>query len=263
MTFSTLFPNHKPIIGMVHLLPLPGTPAYGGNIDAIYEQAEWEATTLAAAGADAFIVENLNDEPYLIGEPLPEQLALMAGITKLISRQANVPVGVNVQFNAWQAEVAIAHTCGADFIRVEVFVDTVMMAQGLVNACSAQITRYRRSLGAQGVQLWADIQTKYTTNLVSQPLTQSAIDAQAAGADALIVTGAATGQSTPLEAVAEVKQVVGLPVLVGSGTNIDNVAQVLTIADGAIVGSSLKEGGSAQNKISKAATAAFMKAARS
>ena len=262
MTISSLFDNRKPIIGMVHLLPLPGSPTYGGHIEAIYEQAEWEAETLALAGVDGFIVENLNDEPYLIGEPLPEQLALMAGVTRLVSRKANVPVGVNVQFNAWQAELAIAHTCGADFMRVEVFVDTVVMAQGTVQPCSAQLTRYRRALGAEGVQLWTDVQTKYTTNLVSQPLSQSALEAQAAGADALIVTGAATGQATPLEAVAEVKQVVDLPVLVGSGTTIDNVQQVLVTADGAIVGSSLKEGGSAENRISKAATEAFMKAAR-
>ena len=262
MTLTSLFANHPPIIGMVHLLPLPGSPGYGGDIEAIYEQAEWEAETLANAGVDGFIVENLNDEPYLVGEPLPEQLALMAAITRLVSRRANVPVGVNVQFNAWQAELAIAHTCGANFVRVEVFVDTVVMAQGTVQPCSAQLTRYRRALGAEGVQLWADVQTKYTANLVSQPLSQSAIDAKAAGAEALIVTGAATGQATPLEAVAEVKQVVDLPVLVGSGTTIENVRQVLATADGAIVGSSLKEDGSAENRVSKAATEAFMKAAR-
>jgi hypothetical protein len=262
MTFASLFGNRKPIIAMVHLLPLPGSPGYSGDIEAIYAQAEWEAETLAQAGVDAFIVENLNDEPYLIGEPPPEQLALLAGLTRLVSRKANVPVGVNVQFNAWQAELAIAHTCGADFIRVEVFVDTVVMAQGLVHPCSAQLTRYRRALGAQGVQLWADIQTKYTTNLVSQPLAQSALEAKNSGAEALIVTGAATGQATPLEAVAEVKQVVDLPVLVGSGTTIKNVSQVLHIADGAIVGSALKEGGLASNRISRAATEAFMQAAR-
>ncbi len=262
MTISSLFHDRKPIIGMVHLLPLPGSPHYGGAVQAIYEQAEWEAEALARAGVDGYIVENLNDEPYLIGEPLPEQLALMAGVTRLVSRKANVPVGVNVQFNAWQAELAIAHTCGADFIRVEVFVDTVVTAQGTVQPCSAQLMRYRRALGAEDVQLWADVQTKYTTNLVSQPLSQSAREAQAAGADALIVTGAATGQATPLEAVADVKQVVDLPVVVGSGTTIENVQQVLAIADGAIVGSSLKEGGSAQNRVSEAAAAAFMEAAR-
>jgi membrane complex biogenesis BtpA family protein len=207
-------------------------------------------------------VENLGDEPYLVGESSPEQFALMAGVTRLVSRGVDIPVGVNVQFNAWKAELAIAHTCGAQFVRVEVFVDTVVSAQGLVTPCSAQITRYRQSLNAQDIQLWADIQTKYTTNIVPKALVQSAKDAQAAGADALIVTGAATGEATPLDAVSEVEKVVSLPVLVGSGTNIDNVCDVLRIADGAIVGSSLKDGGLASNRVSKEAVEAFMKAAK-
>jgi uncharacterized protein len=260
MTPTNLF-STRPIIGMIHLLPLPGSPDYGGDIQAIYERAEWEADALQRAGVDAIIVENLGDEPYLIGEPAPDQLALMSAVTYQVVRTSCVPVGVNVQFNAWQAEIAIAHACRADFVRVEVFVDTVLMAQGTVQPCAAQITRYRKSLGAN-VHLWADVQTKYTANILPQPITQSAKDAQDAGADALIVTGAATGAATPLDAVAEVKQVVNLPVLVGSGTNSDTVDQVLKIADGAIVGSSLKEGGNAKNKVSYEATKAFMEKAR-
>lgn len=263
MQLSTLFTNPKPIIGMVHLLPLPGTPGFGGDINAIYEQAEWEAKALSDAGVDGLIVENLGDEPYLIGEPSPEQLALMAAITHQVKRSVDMPVGVNVQFNAWQAELAIAYSCNADFIRVEVFVDTVIMAQGLINPCSAQITRYRSLLGAKSVYLWADVQTKYTTNLVPQALSQSAMDALAAGADALIVTGAATGKATPLDAVAEVKQAVDLPVFVGSGTTMNNVSNVLEVADGAIVGSALKESGSAQTKISLEAANDFMNVVQS
>jgi membrane complex biogenesis BtpA family protein len=171
-------------------------------------------------------------------------------------------VGVNVQFNAWQAEIAIAHTCGASFVRVEVFVDTVISAQGMVHPCSAEITRYRKQLGASGVYLWADIQTKYTANLIPQSLTQSAIDAQNSGADALIVTGAATGQATPLDSVGEVKQACGLPVFVGSGTNIQNVAQTLKVADGVIIGSALKEGGKAENTVSEQAVKDFMVAVK-
>lgn len=262
MEFANLFPEVKPIIGMVHLLPLPGSPAYGGEIEAIYEQALWEAKTLAEAGVNALIVENLGDEPYLIGEPPPEILALMAGVTRSVRHMVSIPVGVNVQFNAWQAEVAIAHTCGADFIRVEVFVDTVVSAQGMVMPCSAQITRYRKALNAEDVAIWADIQTKYTTNLVPQPIRQSALDAWQAGADILIVTGAATGQATPLDAVREAKKAVPIPVVVGSGTNLENVGNVLAVADGAIVGSALKEGGNAKNRVSRKAVEAFMHAAR-
>jgi len=156
----------------------------------------------------------------------------------------------------------VAHACQADFIRVEVFVDTVIMAQGQVSPCSAQIRRYRQQLGAKGVALWADIQTKYTRSLIPQSIEQSALDAQAAGADVLIVTGAATGQATPLEVVAQVKKVAGIPVVVGSGTTAANASEVLHIADGAIVGSALKVGGKAQNEVSAEAASAFMAAVR-
>lgn len=258
MNFSQLFSNPKPIIGMIHLLPLPGTPNYDGNIKKIYEQAELEASILAQYGVDGMIVENFGDEPYLIGEPTPDQLALFAAVTYQIRREVSIPLGVNVQFNAWKAEIAIAKVTFADFVRVEVFVDTVNSAQGIVHPCSAQILRYRHLLMASHVLIFADIQTKYTTNLIPQSLTQSASDAKAAGADTLIITGAATGKTTPLDAVKEVKQTVNLPIFVGSGTTIQNVNEVLSIADGAIVGSAFKEGGVANNPVSSQKTSEFM-----
>jgi uncharacterized protein len=261
MSFNGLFEAHKPVIGMVHLLPLPGSPGFQGNLADIYTRALWEAQTLQTCGVDGLIVENFGDEPFIIGEPDAVIASVMAGVLPDVLHAVSIPVGLNVQFNAWQAEMAIAHACAADFIRCEVFVDTVVSAQGLVHPCSAALVRYRKSLGAR-VQIWADIQTKYTINLVPQSLTQSAIDAQNAGADALIVTGAATGQATPLDAVAQVKGGISLPVLVGSGTTIQNVQASLQIADGAIVGSALKENGNAWNRISAENTYAFMSAAR-
>lgn len=259
---DSLFSTTKPIIGMVHLLPLPETPNFGGDVDAIYERALLDAAALGWAGCDGLIVENFGDEPYLIGEPTTTQIAVMASVAYHVRREASIPVGINVQFNAWQAEIALAFACKLDFVRVEVFVDTVISAQGIVHPCSAQIARLRASLGAGRVQLWADVQTKYTQNLIAQPLAQSGIDAKAAGADALIVTGAATGQATPLEAVAEVKSVVDLPVYVGSGTTIDNVQAVLAVADGAIVGSSLKQHGIVTNPVDPERVRAFIAAAR-
>jgi membrane complex biogenesis BtpA family protein len=263
MAGSSLFTTTRPIVGMIHLLPLPESPAYLGDLDAIYERAAREAAVLQAAGVDALIVENFGDEPYLPAELSAVQLAVMAGVTRDIIHAVNMPVGVNCQFNAWQSEVAIAHACRADFIRVEVFVDTVIMAQGQVLPCSAQIRRYRQQLGANGVALWADIQTKYTRNLLPQSIEQSALDAQAAGADVLIVTGAATGQATPLGSVAQAKKVARIPVVVGSGTTAANASEVLRIADGAIVGSALKTGGKAENEVSAEVTTAFMTAVRS
>jgi membrane complex biogenesis BtpA family protein len=256
----SLFEGQKPIIGMVHLLPLPQSPGFAGSLDAIHARAESDATALIEAGVQGLIIENFGDEPYLIGEPTPAQLATMAAVASSIRAKTDLPLGINVQFNAWQAEIALAYACRAQFVRVEVFVDSVLSAQGSVAPCSAQITRYRKMLGAGDIQLWADVQTKYTRNMLAQPLTQSAHDAQLAGADALIVTGAATGQTTPLDAVAEVKTVVDIPVLVGSGTTAKNVAEVLAQADGAIVGSALKEGGQASNPVSPERAGAFMAA---
>ncbi|MEM6283654.1 MAG: BtpA/SgcQ family protein [Chloroflexota bacterium] len=263
MTFSHLFSDQKPVVGMVHLLPLPQTPGFSHSIDDIYERAAQDADALHQAGIDALIVENFGDEPYLIGEPTAPQLALMAGVTTLIRQQVNCPVGVNVQFNAWEAEIALAYACRADFVRVEVFVDTVLMAQGTVQPCAAQIQRYRHALGAMHVQVWADVQTKYTQNIVPQAISQSAIDAQNAGADALIVTGVGTGQATPLDAVREVKSSVDLPVLVGSGTNLETLAETFEVADGAIVGSALKADGNAANAVSVERASAFMQRVRS
>lgn len=256
-----LFKHSKPVIGMIHLLPLPVSPHFAGNPELIYERALWEAKTLEQAGVDGLIVENFGDEPYRAGEPQAEGLAFMAAVTREVVRHVNLPVGVNVQFNAWQAEMAVAYVCGAAFIRAEVFVDTVVSAQGILYPCAAELTRYRRQLGAS-VQILADVQTKYTTNLLPQSLAQSALDAQAAGADAIVVTGAATGKATPLEAIEEVKQAVRLPVFAGSGTTIQNVSRVLAIADGVIVGSALKEDGLAANRVSPDQTKAFLQAAR-
>lgn len=262
MNLSELFAHPQPIIGMIHLLPLPGAPGFQGAVGAIYERARWEADILVHAGVDGLIVENFGDEPYLIGEPDPHQLALMSSVTRQIRAQVEVPIGVNLQYNAWQAELAIAYACQVDFVRVEVFVDTVITAQGMVEPCSAHILRYRKDLHAEDIYLFCDIQAKYTTNLRSKPLVDSASEAVSAGADALIVTGAATGQATPLDQVTEVKSVVDVPVVVGSGTTVENLAAVLATADGAIVGSALKEAGKASNRVSPEAARRFMEKAR-
>ena len=144
----TIFGDQKPIIGMVHLLPLPESPRFGGSLDDIYARAEADASALIEAGVHGLIIENFGDEPYLIGEPTPTQLTLMASITQSIRAMTDLPLGINVQFNAWMAEIAIAYACRAQFVRVEAFVDTVISAQGTVPPCSAQIMRYRQALGA-------------------------------------------------------------------------------------------------------------------
>jgi membrane complex biogenesis BtpA family protein len=258
MRIDNKFFDKKPIIGMVHLLPLPGSSNYKGNISDIYQTAIDEAIILEKAGINAMIVENFNDEPFLINAPDPVQTAIMAGVVRDIRNSISLPLGVNVQFNSWQSEMAIAYTCDADFIRVEVFVDTVISAMGIIEPCASKLMRYKKMLNAD-VMIWADIQTKYTSNVIPQPIIQSAKDAENAQADAIIVTGEATGKETPLEDIIRVKEVVSIPILAGSGTTVQNVRDVLNAADGAIVGSALKEDGKAINTVSYERSLAFMR----
>jgi membrane complex biogenesis BtpA family protein len=262
MSCLDIFPLEKPIIGVVHLLPLPGSPKYADDIDAIIERAEREANILCNAGVDGLIVENYNDEPFSLAEPTSEQIALMASITTIIRRMVTIPLGVNVHFNAWRAEIALAYACQAQFVRIEVFVDTVVTAAGIVEPCSSKVTRYRKEIGASGIALWADLHPKFSHNLLPTSLPESAQMARNAMADAVIVTGQATGLTTPIEDIQSVKEAIDLPVLAGSGTTIENVQSVLSTADGAIVGSAFKEGGNVYNTVTRDAVTSFLNAAR-
>lgn len=240
---------------------MPGSPKYQGSINEIYERSLTEAVILEQAGMDGVIVENFGDEPFLIEELDLLNYSLFTSILRDIRHEIKIPLGVNIQFNAWKAELTIAHVCQADFIRVEVFVDTVVSPFGLVLPCAAKLLRYRAEIGST-VQILADVQTKYTKNLVSQSIWQSATDAKNANADGVIVTGSATGQSTSLDQIKEAKKAVDIPVFIGSGANIHNIRAALEIADGVIVGSSLKEMGIVTNMVSLKCAKEFVAVAK-
>lgn len=258
MSLPSLFAE-KPIIGVIHLLPLPGSPQYSGGFDAILERAFSEAQIYQRAAVDGVIIENFNDLPFSNQNISREQLALMASIIGQVQREISIPIGVNVHFNDWTSEVALAFACKAQFVRVEVFVDTVVTAGGIVEPCCAEVTRYRKALGAErSVQIWADIHPKYSENLLPVCLQGSAKMAKSALADAIIVTGESTGIATPLNDIRSVTAVVDLPIFAGSGVSLKNVQETLAIADGAIVGSAFKFDGNVHNQVSEERVAEFM-----
>jgi membrane complex biogenesis BtpA family protein len=250
MILENLFSTSKPVIGMVHLPPLPLAPQWNGKTyDQICEFALADAKALADGGADAMIVENQNDIPFQPAEVSPVTVAWMAALTREISRQVNKPVGVNVLFNDWKAEMAVATAGGASFIRVEVLVDPSWSDMGFLDACAPGLLRLRAELRSN-VCVFADIQGKYTAPCSPRSLVDSAHDAQQRGlADALIVTGSGTGHSAPIENVRLVKEHVSIPVLVGSGVTPQNVSEMFSIADGAIIGSWLKKDGKLANPV--------------
>ena len=146
MELDSLFTTAKPIVGVVHLLPLPGAPMYGGDLDIIVERALMEVQVLKQGGVNGIIIENFNDIPFSKKEIAREQFGLMASIITLARREINLPLGVNVHFNDWEAEIALAYSCRAQFVRIEGFVNTVITTSGVVEPCCAEVTRYRKLL---------------------------------------------------------------------------------------------------------------------
>lgn len=258
MTAKEFF-REKKMIGMVHCLPLPGTLGYDGKMERIYAQALADAETLEQAGAGALIVENQNDVP-MSAKLSAEQFAALAAAAALVREHVSIPVGIDAAFCDWQAAMAIAVAVGADFIRCPVFVDEVMTACGRVSPCCTDVVRYRKQLGAEQVMLFCDVQVKHSYMVVdSIPVTASAKMAEANGADAIIVTGTTTGEAAPVEIIRQVRDCVTLPVLVGSGFSAANAAQQLEYIDGAIIGSSIKEGGVLTNPVDPERARALMK----
>lgn len=161
------------------------------------------------------------------------------------------------------ASLAIAVAVGATFIRVPVFVDTVVTSDGIVKPCARELQRYRKLLGAENIALLCDIQTKHTFMLSSAiSIEESALMATECGADALIITGAHTGSASPLETIRRVREVTKLPLIAGSGVNAQNAADQLSLVEAAIVGSAMKPHGKAEELVDEALAAKLMQSVK-
>ncbi|MGX7059668.1 BtpA/SgcQ family protein [Vagococcus humatus] len=229
------------IIGMVHLLPLPGTPLYKGNMDEVYELALKDALALKNGGATALMIENAGDTPFK-KEMAIEQITALAAVSAYIKEKVQMPIGIDAAFCDYKAALSVATAVRADFVRLAVYVDTVVSACGVMEPCSAEAIYYRKQLQAENIGILADIQVKYSNMLIpSVSIEESAKNAEASMADAIIVTGKHSGNETPIDIIKRAKAVVKCPLIIGSGVSVENVKEQLAIADGAIVGTSLKE----------------------
>jgi membrane complex biogenesis BtpA family protein len=249
---SDLFGVEKPIIGMVHLWPLPGSPGYSGySIETILSHASRDAEALLKGGVDGLIVENMWDLPYYVGTELRmEAVTTQAVAAREIAQMADVPVGVNVIHNGWEAELAIAVAAGLQFMRVCILTGARLWDTGdLDGGCAANLLRKRRELGAEHVKLFADVDKKHSVPFPGLDLETHIEWTEFYGADALIVSGRMTGDAPPLDKVRRAKGTAKRPILMGSGTTADNVTDFLRYADGAIVGSSLKVDSVAENPV--------------
>lgn len=247
--FKGIFNNKKAVIGMIHLPPLPGTPE-GRNqtFRSLTEFALSELEALEKGGANGAIVENFWDYPYLPNRVSPLTLSVMAAVAGVVTEKASIPIGVNILYNDFKSEIALARSVRAAFIRAEVFVDTAYCESGIINPSCAEIIRERALLGADETAIFADVHGKNTAPMWNRSLIESAQDAQDRGrADAIIITGAGTGKSAALDDVKEVREKIKIPMLVGSGVNPKTVKQLFEFCDGAIIGSFFKKEGKINN----------------
>lgn len=254
---------NKPVIGMAHLLPLPGAEDYdGGGLEPILERALTEARTLDAGGVDAILLQNTGDLPPR-AQGGPETIAYMSVIGAAMRRECKCALGVNILANGTGSALAVAHASGADFVRIKVYVGAVVGTEGILQGTAREALEFRRYIGAEHIAIAADVYDRTSAPVGELPIEVAADLAWRMGhADALVVTGYAVDDS--LGRIREVK--IALPdafVLAGGGATASNLKDFFEFADGVVVGSSIKDTGKFVGKVDAAKLAAFMEAATS
>lgn len=238
--FKKLFPIKKPLIGMIHLPPLPGYPTYPG-MDEVIRKALTDLKGLEQAGFDGVLVENDNDQPHRIKVSKGVKQAFKKVMQELV-RNTSIPVGMEIIYDM-KSTLDVAKECHASFVRFDVFVDSVKTKWGIIQAQADELMGIKKQLGAKNIVVLVDVQVKHATLVEKKPLVQSVLDSVHAGADGLIVTGNWTGQPPTQEDCLQMEAVAGdVPVLIGSGLNDQNAEKLLSFVDGAIVGTSIKTG---------------------
>jgi membrane complex biogenesis BtpA family protein len=263
MITQKIFGTTKPIIGVVHLLPLPTSARWGGDLITVMERAEQEATALAAGGVDGIIIENFFDAPFPKDNVDPAVVSAMTLIVDRIKSLIMIPIGINVLRNDAQSSLAIASCLEAAFIRVNVYTGIMATDQGLIEGKAHEIQRYRQELNSN-IPIFADVLVKHAHPLGQPNLIASVKDTIERGlADAVIISGGATGSPPNYEDLQLAKSVSNeTPVLIGSGANWDNIGSLISIADGVIVASSLKRHGKFTEPIDPIRVAQFVEAAQ-
>ena len=256
------WPSEKPMVGVVHLLPLPGSPGWGGEMAPVVDRAILEAELLAGGGFDGVLVENYGDAPFFPGRVPAETVAAMTLVVGAVMGRVDVPVGVNILRNDADSALAVAAATGASFIRVNVHTGSMFTDQGLLQG-QAHLTLRKRASLTPGTSILADVMVKHATPPPGTQVEAAARDCWLrGGADGLILTGSATGSPVEMEMLDRVRTV--LPpearIWVGSGVTSSTASTYLEVADGLIVGSALQQGGRAGGGVERERVKAFVEA---
>jgi membrane complex biogenesis BtpA family protein len=257
-----LFGTAKPVIAMAHLPALPGTARYdaSGGVDAMVERLSRDVGHLLDGGVDALLFCNEDDRPYRFAADLVDAATMARVVTEL--KPADRPFGVDYLWDP-RAALAVAAATGAAFIR-EVVTGVYESDMGLWAPDPAQLYRERSAWSADDVRVFTNVTPEFASPLGSRPIGVRARSAVVSSlVDAILIAGPMAGAEPSIEWVREAKEAVGsdVPVLLNTGANERNVAEFLSVADGVIVGSALKEDGQTWNPVNPERVRRFMDAA--
>jgi len=247
----------------VHLKPLPGAPRNRESIADIIKFAVADAVAYERGGANAVFIENFGDVPFTKANVPPETIAAMAAAGCAIRAAVKLPIGFNVLRNDARAGLALCAACGGDFIRVNVHCGAMLTDQGIIEGDAYHTLRERKRVCPRA-QIFADVHVKHAVPLGDWSLEDAAHDTLERGlADALIISGEGTGRAADINDVEKVRRACpDAKILLGSGVNAANAKDFLRVADGVIVGSSLKRDGKLHNPVDAKRVAALAKVCR-
>jgi membrane complex biogenesis BtpA family protein len=257
----SLFGAPRALIGVIHLDPLPGTPASALGIQEIIAKAVDEARIYRDAGFNGVLIENTHDRPYLKCSVGPEIVASMAVVGREVRRASGLPLGIQILAGANSSAVAVALPCEASFVRVEGYVFAHVADEGLIESSAGALLRYRRSIGATHIRVFADVKKKHSAHAITADvdIVETAKAAEFFQVDGVIVSGVSTGHPAEARDVEAVGRAVSTATLVGSGITQENIVHYPD-ADAFIVGSSIKTDGLWWNPIAAERAHALVRA---
>jgi membrane complex biogenesis BtpA family protein len=259
-SLKKLFNTSKPIIGMIHIDALPGTPKYKGRVNKIIEKALAEAEIYLEAGIDSIAIENMHDVPYLNRNVGPEISNLMSIIGYEIKQKTKLPIGIQILAGANKEALAAANSAGLDFIRAEGFVFGHVADEGVIEADAGELLRYRKSINADNILIFTDIKKKHSSHSITSDVSieETAKAAEYFLSDGVIITGISTGKEADLNQIKSVKNLTKLPVIIGSGVTEKNLQNYYNYCDAMIIGSYFKKNGDWKNKVDADRVKSFM-----
>lgn len=255
-----LFNINKPVIGMIHVDALPGTPKHSRTPGQIIELAVKEAIIYKEAGVDAVAIENMHDVPYLKRECGPEIVSMMAIVGREIKAASGFPCGMQILAGANKEALAAAYSAELDFIRAEGFVFAHVGDEGLFESDAGELLRYRKQIGADSIKIFTDIKKKHSSHALTADvdIVETAKAAEFFLSDGIIVTGNVTGEQPDVEEVKQVSALNDIPVILGSGINIENIGKYFDYADAFIIGTHFKKESNWTENVDKDKVKMFM-----